>query len=81
MPLVVSTFSIGVDVELSSSIKQGYTDNPWCKKLLDAELFPHGICKLDGLLYAGERLIVPRVSNVCELLFHLAHNVLGFRAF
>jgi hypothetical protein len=29
-----------------------------------------------GLLYTRDRLIVPQVSNVHELLFHLTHNVL-----
>jgi hypothetical protein len=81
MPVVASTFSIDLDSELLSSIKTGYTEDPWCKRLLDAEYLPHGIHESENLLYAGDRLIVPRVSNVRELLFHLAHDVLGHFGF
>jgi hypothetical protein len=53
----------------------------WCKCLKDAAFFPHGIKEVDGLLYAGERLIIPRTLNVHESLFHLAHDVLGHFGF
>jgi hypothetical protein len=80
-PVVASTFSIELDTELLANIKQGYSEDLWCKKLLDAEFLPHGIRASEGLLYAGDRLIVPQVSNVHELLFHLAHDVLGHFGF
>jgi hypothetical protein len=79
--VVVATFSIDLDSKLLLSIKLGYADDPWCKKLLDAQFLPHGIRTSDGLLYAGNRLIIPCVSNVRELLFHLAHDVLGHFGF
>jgi len=58
-----------------------YAKDPWCKHLLDTEFFPHGIHMSNGLLYMGNRLIVPWVSKVHELLFHLAHDVLGHFGF
>jgi hypothetical protein len=79
--MVASTLSITADAELVSSIQQNYVNNPWCKRLLDAEFFPHGIHESGGLLYTGNRLIVPQVANICELLFHLAHDVLGHFGF
>jgi hypothetical protein len=79
--MVASTLSITADAELVSSIQQNYVNNPWCKRLLDAEFFPQGIHESGGLLYTGNRLIVPWVANIRELLFHLAHDVLGHFGF
>jgi hypothetical protein len=42
---------------------------------------PHGIKNRNGLLYAGQRLIIPRNASICETLFHLAHDVLGHFGF
>jgi hypothetical protein len=80
-PVVASTFSIGLDSEPLSNIKTGYSEDPLCKKILDANFLPHGIHKSGYLLYAGDRLIVPYVLNICELLFHLAHDILGHFGF
>jgi hypothetical protein len=79
--VVASTLSITADVELLACIQENYAKDPWCKRLLDADFFPHGIKLSNGLLYTGNRLIVPRVSEVRELLFHLAHDVLGHFGF
>jgi hypothetical protein len=79
--VVASTLSITADVELLACIQESYVKDPWCKRLLDAEFFPHGIHTSDGLLYTGNRLIIPQVSEVHELLFHLAHDVLGHFGF
>lgn len=77
IPIVAATLSIAADAELVSGIQLNYVNNLWYKKLLDAEFLPHGVQYTGGLLYAGNWLIIPQVSNVCELLFHLAHDVLG----
>lgn len=77
----MTTFSIAADKELLTSICSGYFEDPWCKYLKDACFLPHGIKDVDGLLYAGKRLIIPRTSNVCETLFHLTHDVLGHFGF
>lgn len=57
--VIASTLSITADMELLSCIQGNYGEDPWCKCLLDAEFFPHGIHETNGLLYTGDRLIVP----------------------
>ena len=79
--VIASMLSITADAELLSCIQGNYIKDPWCKHLLDAEFLPHGVHETNGLLYMGDRLIVPQVSKVCELLFHLAHDVLGHFGF
>jgi hypothetical protein len=78
---VASTLSISADNELLELIKAGYEEDPWCKRIREAKILPHGIEDRGGLLYAGQRLIVPRNNTVREGLFHLAHNVLGHFGF
>lgn len=78
---IAATFLIAVNEELLAPIRTGYTDDPWCKHLKDAPFFPHGIKEVDGLLYVGDQLIILQNSNVHELLFHLAHNILGHFGF
>lgn len=36
-----------------------------------------GICLINGLLFLGDRLVIPKVGGVCKCLFHLAHNTMG----
>jgi hypothetical protein len=79
--VVAATLSISADGELLNMIRAGYATNPWCKWITDAKIKLHGICVTDGLFYAGDRLIIPRSSNVHELLFHLTHDVLGHFGF
>jgi hypothetical protein len=80
--LVIATMlSITADKDLLASIHDNYAIDPWCKCLLKAKFLLHGVHESNGLLYAGTRLIIPRVSKVCELLYHLAHDVLGHFGF
>jgi hypothetical protein len=78
---VAAAVSISADSELLDAICAGYATDPWCKRITDAKIKPHGIQVTDGLLYAGTRLIVPHSSTVRELLFHLAHDILGHFGF
>jgi hypothetical protein len=73
--------SIAADENLLTRIKQGYKEDPWCKKLIEASPRPHGITILDDLLYVGNRLAIPRVNDIRELLFNLAHDTLGHFGF
>src|SRR5262245_21799776 len=73
LPLA-STLSISADTELLSRIKEGYANDPWCTRLLEASPRPHGISVIDDLLYVGNRLAIPRVNDLREMLFHLAHD-------
>jgi hypothetical protein len=57
--VIVSTLSITTDAGLLSCIQGNYIEDPWCKNLLDAEFFPHGIHKTNGLLYMGGQADCP----------------------
>jgi hypothetical protein len=45
--------SITADENLLTHINQGYKEDPWCTKLIEASPRPHGITMLDNLLYVG----------------------------
>jgi hypothetical protein len=79
--MVATTLLISADGELLDDICEGYAEDSWCTCLLKVPFLPHGVQKVDGLLYARDRLIVPRKSTVHESLFHLAHDVLGHFGF
>ena len=51
---IASTLTISADEELLNTIRAGYDDDPWCKRLQKAKILPHGVREVDGLLYAGE---------------------------
>lgn len=40
-----------------------------------------GIQLINRLWYIGGRLIIPHVGDICETLFHLAHDMLGHFGF
>lgn len=62
-------------------IKAGYAGDPWCKKLMEAKITPEGVTIKNRLLWVGKQMIIPRINEVQELLYHLAHNVLGHFGF
>lgn len=76
-PLVAPVLSLSVDEELLTLIKEGYAGDAWCAKLLDKGIGLAGVSIRAGLLYVGDRLVVPRVAKVRELLYQLAHDSLG----
>jgi hypothetical protein len=49
--------------------------------MLFTEITPHGVTMKDGLMFVAGRLVVPRLNDVREHLFHLAHDVLGHFGF
>ena len=80
--LVCATFSITADKALLLQIKEGYKDDRWVQDtLVKAKGSVPGIQHANGLWYVGDRLIVPRAGNIREMLFRLAHNVLGHFGF
>ena len=82
-PSVISSiFEIRTDPSLIQDIKEGYHIDPWCKAL--AHDLSHGITdnKLgissrNGMIFLGNRLIIPKHKNLRENLFRLAHDNLG----
>jgi len=78
---VAPILSIAADDELLSHIRMGYSDDPWCKKLMESTPCPDGVDIRNSLLYVGNHLAIPQVNDVRELLFHLAHDSLGHFGF
>lgn len=76
-PIVAPVLSISADDEFLAQIKSGYNNDPWCARLLEKGVGVAGVSKRNGLLYVANRLVVPRVVNVRESLFRLAHDSLG----
>lgn len=76
-PIVAPVLSIGNDDDFLRKIKDGYLNDAWCVKLLEKGIGIAGVRKKDGLLYIADCLVVPRVVDVHESLFQLAHDCLG----
>ena len=73
--------TIETDPILLQNIQDGYLADPFCTKLSGANKSTEGICWDGGLLYIGDRLIIPRVGSLQEDLFRLAHDSLGHFSF
>lgn len=78
---VNTTLSISADKQLLQQIKDGYAQDPWCRKLHAATPSWPGLQLKDSLWYMGDRLIIPCTGSPCELLFQLAHDTLGHFGF
>ena len=82
MKEVCATFAITADKTLLDQIRAGYAVDSWiANQLMKAEQGMPGIQKRNGLWYVGNRLIIPRVGELRETLFRLAHDVLGHFGF
>ncbi|RDB23809.1 Retrovirus-related Pol polyprotein from transposon 17.6 [Hypsizygus marmoreus] len=68
------------DGDVVKDIKEGYRIDEWMKKLLkdhQSGLTNSGFMLSDGLLYVGDRLIIPKHKSLHENLFRMAHDELG----
>ena len=75
--VVAATLAISTDPKISEDIKVGYQSDPFCQRVMkNLESFP-GTKIVDGLIYIGSRLVVPRVGTIREDLFQMAHDSLG----
>ena len=54
---------------------KGYASDPFCQKLGKVDV--PGAKLVNGLWYIRSQLLIPRVGNVWEQLYHLAHDTLG----
>jgi RNase H-like domain found in reverse transcriptase/Integrase zinc binding domain len=73
--------TINTDPLLLKTVLAGYHSDPFCIKLLNSSESVPGLAERDGLLYIGDRLVVPRVGTLREDLFRLAHDSLGHFGF
>ena len=78
---VCATLEITADKSFLDSVRAGYVEDAWCKTLPSASLSWPGLVFCDDLWYVGNRLIIPRTTNLRETLFILAHDVLGHFGF
>jgi len=79
---VCATLSISADKDLLHQIRTGYAEDKWVTSILaKAKDGMPGIQLTNGLWYVGSRLIIPRVGDIRETLFRLAHDVLGHFGF
>lgn len=77
--VVAATLTIAADPDLLTQIKEGYKNNEFCTKLHANLASMEGARKdeASGLLYFRDRLVVPRVGQIRESLYHLAHDAMG----
>jgi hypothetical protein len=76
-----AVLTVSSDPKISEAIRSGYKTDAFCLKILEnIESFP-AIKIIDGLIYIGSRLVVPRVGTIQEDLFRAAHDSLGHFGF
>ncbi len=80
VPICATRLHVSTDPEWLTAIKNGYARDKYCLKLRDS-VGTLGIREQDGLLYVGERLVIPRVPDVREGIFRCAHDALGHFGF
>lgn len=72
-----AVLSITTDPSVLLAVQDGYLADEVCKKLIASPTSTHGVTTSNGLWYVRDCLLIPRMGNIREELFHLAHNVLG----
>ena len=80
---MATTLEISADLNFLQQIKDGYTEDEFAKQLR-ADISAgsiEGAREDKGLIYVGSRLVIPKVPKVQEMLYHLAHDVLGHFGF
>ena len=73
---ITTVLTVSVDPKLSRNIRNGYSSDVFCQKVLN-NLDSPNTKVIDGLIYIGSRLVVPRVGTIREDLFRAAHDNLG----
>lgn len=72
---VNTILSITSDNTILHAIKQGYKDNVFCKCVINTQVT--GWTEANSLWYIGSCLLIPRIKDLQEMLFRLAHDTLG----
>jgi len=80
---VATTLDISADTEFLENIQTGYATDGFVQKLRSnmEKGSVEGVREENGLLYIGSRLVIPNSPRAREMLFHLAHDVLGHFGF
>jgi hypothetical protein len=72
---VNAILQIATDASILAKIKAGYLEDEFCKRVASSNM--KGWLQINGLWYIGDRLLIPRVTDIRENLFRLAHDTLG----
>ena len=72
---VNATMSLSTDGSVLQAIKDGYKSDPFCDWL--SKTSTPGTTFINNLWYVGNCLLIPRVGELQENLFHLSHDALG----
>ena len=72
-----AVLSVTTDTSVLADIIQGYKLDTFCKKVVESGSNMKGVRESNGLWYIGDRLLIPRVADIRENLFRLAHDCLG----
>lgn len=72
-----NVFNITCDKELLTKLRTSYKEDAFCTRLLENPLENLAVSNKDGLLFLGERLVIPRAKGLRELFCSLAHDSLG----
>lgn len=72
----VGRLRVATDPEWTKLLRSGYDKDPWCQQIRELR-GTAGISENNGLWYVGDRLVIPRVPDIREALFRLAHDALG----
>ncbi|TFY77465.1 hypothetical protein EWM64_g6548 [Hericium alpestre] len=75
--LSAATLTLSADASYVAHIHAGYQDDQFCIRLCNNLTSTPGASECGGLLYIGDRLVVPRVGDIRATLFRLAHDALG----
>lgn len=74
---VQSSLEISADNRLLESIIEGYANDDFCRKFVTGQKILPNVREVNNLWYIGDRLLIPRIGNIREELFRLAHDCLG----
>jgi hypothetical protein len=69
--------SVKTDASVVKAIMDGYKLDPFCRRLASGMLSIPEICKVNGLWYMGNQLVIPKVGELWKNLFWLAHDCTG----
>ena len=75
LPSINAILSIATNESILRKIKAGYLDDEFCKRVAASSM--KGWSYSNGLWYIGDRLLIPRITDIQENLFRLAHDTLG----
>ena len=74
---VGAVLSITTDSSVLDSIRAGYEKDEFCLKTRASVGSVPGVSLSNGLIYIGDKLLIPRFGDLRENLYRLAHDNLG----